>query len=49
MGLGCYLSEVKRVCMDVTLPAEAVRGKIYLIRREKVLLDEERGKIGAIP
>ena len=27
--------------MDVTLPVEAVRGKIYLIRGQKVLLDED--------
>ena len=31
--------------MDVTLPVEAVRGKIYLIRGQKVLLDEDLAEL----
>jgi len=31
--------------MDVTLPVEAVRGKIYLIRGQKVLLDADLAKL----
>ena len=31
--------------MDVTLPVEAVRGKIYLIREQKVLLDEDLAEL----
>jgi hypothetical protein len=31
--------------MDVTLPVEAVRGEIYLIRGQKVLLDEDLAEL----
>jgi len=31
--------------MDVTLPVGAVRGKIYLIRGQKVLLDEDLAEL----